>query len=84
VEGQQAARYARTVSTRRSSEPFGQRAADAPPATEQSVGGDPSGLTPDELSQIDARLRLTPSERLQYLEDMIAFEALARRARRLT
>lgn len=39
--------------------------------------GQPSGLAEDERSQIDARLRLTPSERLRYLEDIIA-----RRARR--
>jgi hypothetical protein len=45
-------------------------------------GGD--ALTADERSQLDARLRLTPSERLRYLEDMIAFEELARRARRVT
>ena len=41
-------------------------------------------MTADERSQLDARLRLTPSERLRYLEDMIAFEELARRARRVT
>jgi hypothetical protein len=41
-------------------------------------------LTADERSQIAARLRLTPSERLRYLEDMIAFEELSRRARRVT
>jgi len=41
-------------------------------------------LTADERSQLDARLHLTPSERLRYLEDMIAFEELARRARRVT
>ena len=40
-------------------------------------------ISADESSQIDARLRLSPSERLRYLEDMIAFEDLARRARRL-
>jgi hypothetical protein len=39
-------------------------------------------LTADERSQIAARLRLTPNERLRYLEDMIAFEEMARRARR--
>jgi len=39
-------------------------------------------MTADERSQIAARLRLTPSERLRYLEDMIAFEEMARRARR--
>jgi hypothetical protein len=43
-----------------------------------------NALTADERSQLDARLRLTPSERLRYLEDMIAFEELARRARRVT
>ncbi|HEY4393303.1 MAG TPA: hypothetical protein VGP64_04545 [Polyangia bacterium] len=41
-------------------------------------------ISADESSQIDARLRLNPSDRLRYLEDMIAFEDLARRARRLT
>ena len=41
-------------------------------------------LSLDEISQIAARLRLTPSERLRYLEDMIAFEEEARRARRVT
>jgi hypothetical protein len=41
-------------------------------------------LTADERSQIAARLRLGPSERLRYLEDMIAFEEQARRARRVT
>jgi hypothetical protein len=45
---------------------------------------DPAPLSADESSQIAARLRLTPSERLRYLEDMLAFEALAARARRLT
>ena len=45
---------------------------------------DPGPLSADESSQIAARLRLTPSERLRYLEDMLAFEALAARARRLT
>jgi len=44
----------------------------------------PSHLAEDERSQISARLRLSPNERLRYLEDMIAFEELARRARRLT
>jgi len=42
------------------------------------------GLSADERSQIAARLRLTPSERLRYLEDMIAFEELSRRARPVT
>jgi hypothetical protein len=45
---------------------------------------DSSDLSADERSQIAARLRLSPSERLRYLEDMIAFEELARRARRLS
>jgi hypothetical protein len=43
-----------------------------------------SELTVDERSQIAARLRLSPSDRLRYLEDMIAFEELARHARRVT
>lgn len=54
----------------------------SPPQAE--AGADPSGLTADERSQIAARMRLAPSERLRYLEDMIAFEELARHARRLT
>lgn len=41
-----------------------------------------SGLSEDERSQIAERLRWSPRERLQYLLDMLAFEALARRARR--
>lgn len=41
-------------------------------------------LSADERSQIAGRLRLTPSERLRYLEDMIAFEEMSRRARRVT
>ena len=48
----------------------------------RSSGG--TALTADERSQIAARLRLTPNERLRYLEDMIAFEEMARRARRAT
>ena len=43
---------------------------------------DETALSADERSQIAARLRLTPNERLRYLEDMIAFEEMARRARR--
>jgi hypothetical protein len=43
-----------------------------------------SALTDDERSQIAGRLRLSPNERLSYLEDMIAFEETARQARRLT
>ena len=42
-----------------------------------------SELSADERSQIAARLRLSPNERLRYLEDMIAFEAQARRAHRV-
>jgi hypothetical protein len=37
----------------------------------------------NEKSQIAARLRLTAAERLAYLDDMIAFEEQARRARRV-
>jgi hypothetical protein len=48
------------------------------------MGTGPARLSADEISQISARLRLTPSERLRYLEDMIAFEGLAGRARRVT
>ena len=40
-------------------------------------------LSADERSQIAARLRLSPSERLRYLEDMIEFEEQARHARRM-
>ena len=52
----------------------------SPASARRSSGG--ADLTADERSQIAARLRLTPSERLRYLEDMIAFEEMARRARR--
>ena len=75
------------MSTVRRSEPPSHSAAEAgssPGAVVPGVDVDPSRLTPDELSQIAARLRLTPSERLRYLEDMIAFEELARHACRLT
>lgn len=54
----------------------------AEPSGPASAGS--SELTADERSQIAALLRLSPSERLRYLEDMIAFEEQARRARRLT
>jgi hypothetical protein len=84
VEGEEGARYAGTVSTRRLSEGLGHRAADAPSAAEAPRESERPSLDAGDLSQIDARLRLTPSERLRYLEDMIAFEVLARRARRLT
>jgi hypothetical protein len=40
-------------------------------------------LSDDERSQVAARLRLSPTERLRYLMDMIAFEELARSARRI-
>jgi len=53
-------------------------------ASPRSIDADAPGLSADERSQIAARLRLSPSERLTYLEDMIAFETLARRARRAT
>jgi hypothetical protein len=61
----------------------------APAGSAADVAGlrqelDSEGLSADERSQIAARLRLTPSERLRYLEDMIAFEELSRRARRVT
>ena len=61
----------------------------APAGSAPDVAGlgqepDAKGLSADERSQIAARLRLTPSERLRYLEDMIAFEELSRRARRVT
>jgi hypothetical protein len=75
------------MSTVRRSEPHSDSAAEAGSSRSAVVLGvdvDPSRLTPDERSQIAARLRLTPSERLRYLEDMIAFEELARHARRLT
>jgi hypothetical protein len=56
-----------------------------PRATYGEAGAtDTSPISADERSQIAARLRLTPSERLRYLEDMIAFEDLARRAHRVT
>jgi hypothetical protein len=43
----------------------------------------PDSLSEDERSQIAARLRLTPAERLKYLMDILEFEDRARRARRL-
>ena len=56
----------------------------------ESASGHDRGLSPsdaqlsaDERSQIAARLRLTPAERLRYLIDIHSFEALARRARRI-
>ncbi|HEX3904502.1 MAG TPA: hypothetical protein VH853_16810 [Polyangia bacterium] len=63
------------------------RAAEAQPGYDAAgppMGTGPARLSADEISQISARLRLTPSERLRYLEDMIAFEGLAGRARRVT
>jgi len=65
------------VSRAEESQPRGYSVANARPSGETT-------LTADERSQIAARLRLTPSERLRYLEDMIAFEEMARRARRGT
>jgi len=65
------------VSAERSSERLGQIA-------KVDAEADPHRLSADERTQIAARLRLAPSERLRYLEDMIAFEELARRARRVT
>jgi hypothetical protein len=58
-------------------------------SNDRAIGDDPerpnaSVLSDDEKSQIAARLRLSPSDRLAYLEDMIAFEEEARRARRLS
>jgi hypothetical protein len=66
------------VSNGRSSAPSSDRAEAA------GANLDPRRLSEDERSQIAARLRLTPSERLRYLEDMLAFEELAHRARRMT
>jgi hypothetical protein len=43
----------------------------------------PDSLSEDERSQISARLRLTPADRLKYLMDMLAFEDRARHARRV-
>lgn len=53
-------------------------------ARAEGQSGEPgsSGLSADERSQIAERLRWSPKERLQYLLDMLAFEDLARRARR--
>jgi len=61
--------------------------ADDPPRADEPARSrlaDSSDLTEDERSQIASLIRLSPSERLRYLEDMIAFEEQARRARRLT
>jgi hypothetical protein len=68
-------------SAKRPNEEAAAQSADAPARADEP---DSSELTADERSQIAARLRLSPSERLRYLEDMIAFEELARRARRLS
>jgi len=51
---------------------------------EAQANYDAARVSLDEISQIAARVRLTPSERLRYLEDMIVFEEEARRARRVT
>lgn len=40
-------------------------------------------LDSGERSQIAGRLRLTPAERLDYLMDVIAFEEVAHRSRRI-
>jgi hypothetical protein len=75
-----------TVSSSRSAGRTSDHADDLPPADEpaRSRVEDSSDLSADERSQIASLLRLSPSERLRYLEDMIAFEERARRARRLT
>jgi hypothetical protein len=75
------------VSNGSRSEQEGDRAGETE-GSHDTVGSPPgdrkSSISLDEISQITARLRLTPSERLRYLEDMIAFEEEARRARRVT
>jgi len=75
------------VSNGSRSEQEGDRAGETE-GSNDTVGSPPgdrkSSISLDEISQITARLRLTPSERLRYLEDMIAFEEEARRARRVT
>jgi hypothetical protein len=53
------------------------------PAHDRAGAPSEAQLSSDERSQIAARLRLTPAERLRYLIDIHAFEALARRARRI-
>ena len=60
------------------------RAAEKQATYGERGSGEASPISADESSQIAARLRLSPSERLRYLEDMIAFEELARHARRVT
>lgn len=50
---------------------------------ESSGGTQDSALSADERSQVAARLRLSPAERLRYLMDILAFEDLAGRARRV-
>jgi hypothetical protein len=42
-----------------------------------------NALSADERSQVAARLRLSPAERLRYLVDMLRFEALAQHAHRV-
>jgi len=77
-----------TLSTVSSSRSAGRTSgADDPPRADESAhsrAADSSDLSEDERSQIASLLRLSPSERLRYLEDMIAFEEQAGRARRLT
>lgn len=86
LERQQGLRYVWSVGTNRSTaEPSRQaEAGTSADASGRSIDVDTRGLTADERSQIAARLRLSPSDRLRYLEDMIAFESLARSARRVT
>jgi hypothetical protein len=87
LERRQGWRYRSDMGTARLSEEHGRQAADVRSSTDglgRPSDVDALGLTANERSQIAARLRLSPSERLRYLEDMIAFEALARRARRVT
>jgi hypothetical protein len=87
MKGIRGARYPWSMSTTRGPQPS---APPVPAGSPQGGAAEPraerevSGLTEDERSQIDARLHLTPSERLRYLEDMVAFEEMSRRARRLT
>ena len=50
---------------------------------ESSGGAHSDALSADERSQVAARLRLSPAERLRYLMDILAFENLAGRARRI-
>ena len=49
----------------------------------QQTPPEPRATDEQDLLQIRDRLKWTPEERLSYLRDMIAFEQLARSARRL-